>query len=286
MGLLGEVMIPFRGLGGSCRGLAKKVAGRDVPAGFGVLVKAAARLVRNGVRVAWGVTAPKPQPAAKPVEKAPEKAADPSKINKEKAVGEKTTPKGPTAVDQLERAAIGALCALVALTALGGTVAAFGARMAPYLPAAAAAGMPALLIAAWAVAPEKSKKKTPQSSRQDAAVPPPVDAATVAALVRQIAAAGGWQGVHLDDLLAHLPGRSKTELLDALAGAGIPVAEQLKLTLPGGRQRNRQGVRVSALPQGLGEDPPAVAQTPAQRPAQLVPQHLPDPAKVTVHGGG
>lgn len=282
MSLRSEVMIPFRGLGGSCRRTARRIAARDLPAGFGILIKGGARLLAKAVRTGWAATAPKPPPAEKPAEK----GADPSKINKEKAVGEKTTPKGPTAIDQLERAAIGALCALVALTTLGGTIAALGSRMAPYLPAAAAAGMPALLIAAWAVAPEKPKKKTPQSSKQDAAVLAPVDAATVAALVRQIAAAGGWQGVHLDDLLAHLPGRSKTELLDALAGAGIPVAEQLKLTLPGGRQRNRQGVRVSALPQGLGEDPPAAAQAPGQRPAQLVPQHLPDPTKVTVHGGG
>ncbi|MFC1410391.1 hypothetical protein ACEZCY_14110 [Streptacidiphilus sp. N1-12] len=79
----------------------------------------------------------------------------------------------------------------------------------------------------------------------------------VAALVRQIAAEHGWLGVHLDDLLTALPGVSRTDLLDVLAEGGIPVAEQLKIRLPGGRSRNRRGVRLSALPPGLGEAPAA-----------------------------
>lgn len=85
----------------------------------------------------------------------------------------------------------------------------------------------------------------------------------VAALVRQIAAEHGWLGVHLDDLLTALPGASRTDLLDVLAEGGIPVAEQLKIRLPGGRSRNRQGVRLSGLPPGLGEAP---AEAPSRGP--------------------
>jgi hypothetical protein len=85
---------------------------------------------------------------------------------------------------------------------------------------------------------------------------PPLDVHIVARLVREIAAEHGWQGAHLDDLLARLPGRSKTELCATLTQAGIAVAEQLKLRLPGGVQRNRQGVRLDSLPAGLGEARP------------------------------
>jgi hypothetical protein len=88
---------------------------------------------------------------------------------------------------------------------------------------------------------------------------PPLDVHTVARLVREIADEGGWQGAHLDDLLTRLPGRSKNELCATLTQAGIAVTEQLKLRLPGGVQRNRQGVRLDSLPAGLGEGSSAPA---------------------------
>jgi hypothetical protein len=109
----------------------------------------------------------------------------------------------------------------------------------------------------------------------------PLTAEAAAAAVRRVAAAGGWQGAHLDDVLAHLPGHSRKELLDVLAEARVPIAEQLKIRLPGGRQRNRQGVRVRDLPAGLGETPPAPPQDPAAGPPLAVDNTLPD--RLTVH---
>jgi hypothetical protein len=145
----------------------------------------------------------------------------------------------------------------------------------------------------WAAAAVYLAGSTPWAAPKDMADPapeegvpvqPPLDADTVARAVRQIAAPQGWRGAHLDDILAHLPGHSREELLGVLAGAGIPITEQLKLTLPGGRQRNRQGVRLTALPAGLGEAPLAPASAPAGPPAEGAPEPLPDPPRGTVHG--
>ncbi|WNI19191.1 hypothetical protein [Actinacidiphila sp. ITFR-21] len=146
-------------------------------------------------------------------------------------------------------------------------------------------------VAALAVAPPRQAPEHPATIMKDDTpgeqpAQPPLDAATVTALVRQIATANRWQGAHLDDLLAHLPGRSRTELLAVLAAAGIPVADQLKLRLPGGGQRNRQGVRLSALPEGPEKAPPAPATTPAEPAPEHPARPLPDRPPVTVHGGG
>lgn len=118
---------------------------------------------------------------------------------------------------------------------------------------------------------------------------PPLEAVLVAQMVREIAADNGWVGVHLDDLLSCLPGRSRDELIWCLQTARIEVHPGIKLRLPNGVYRNRQGVRLDALPAGLGEalatpvpGPPAGAapaalQSPAQGPAKPFPPPLPDP---------
>jgi hypothetical protein len=144
----------------------------------------------------------------------------------------------------------------------------------PYAPFVAPVGVGAWCIAALALSPGRVGGSAADDEDQDhdedeladddedqeedelTPSPPPLHVAHVARLVREIAAAGGHQGAHLDDVLAMLPGHTKPELIAVLDGAGIEVADQLKIRLPGGRQRNRQGVRLSALPPGLGETPP------------------------------
>lgn len=148
----------------------------------------------------------------------------------------------------------------------GAYVAWYGAQIHPEVVMPTAAG--AWCIAALALSPapgcaatvdhehDQEDEELQEDDEEDAdPSPPPLDAATVARAVRQLAAAGGWQGAHLADVAAHL-GHPAEEILDVLHAAGIEVAEQLKIRLPGRRQRNRQGVRVSALPPGLEEDPP------------------------------
>lgn len=195
--------------------------------------------------------------------------------------------RGKTRADRWESLGIAALAGTVGavvVVIVGGAVVYVAA---PYAgPIGIAAGV-AWLIAAGIVAPATTAAPVERAEEPgEQPAQPPLDAAMVAELVRRIAAAGGWQGAHLDDLLANLPGRSRGELLAVLAGAKIPVADQLKLTLPGGRQRNRQGVRLSTLPEGLGEAVPAPASPPSHHPAELVPDPPPRVAPVTVHGGG
>lgn len=251
-------------------------------AGLAVLTRALFGLLRKALKAASARETKKPQAKT---EKVGPGTKDAPGVGKGKQAEKKPAPWDGLA-DWGERAAIGALGVLIAGAALGGAVAAVGAKLAPYLPVAAGVALAGLLIAAWIVAPDPDAKKRTAPGGKKETAEPVLDAAAVAYQVRRIATAGGWKGAHLDDLLAHLPGRSRAELLDTLTKARIPVEEQLKLTLTGGRQRNRQGVRLSALPAGLGEAPQPPPQTPPQRPAQLVAEHLPESGRVTVHGGG
>lgn len=253
---------------------------KRLAAGFAILIRGLVGLLGKALKAASAGETKKPQAKT---EKVGSDSKDTPEVGKGKEAGTAAMPWDGLA-DWGERAAIGALGVLVAGAALGGAVAAVGATLAPYLPAAAGVALAGLLIAAWTVAPDPDAKKTAPGGKKETAAA--LDAAAVAYQVRRIATAGGWKGAHLDDLLAHLPGRSRAELLDTLTKARIPVEEQLKLTLPGGRQRNRQGVRLSALPAGLGEAPQPPAQTSPQRPAQLVVEQLPESGRVTVHGGG
>jgi len=248
MGLGREVMIPFRGLGGSCRRVARKAAFRDVIAGFGVLIKGAARLVAKGVRAGWAASEPKPPPAEKPAKEG-EKAPDPSKINKEKEAGEKATPKtpppkGPTGADRLDTVATGALCVLVALAAVSGVLVTVGPRLAPYAPAAAAVLLPALLVTAWIVAPQKAPKKAAAPSRKALIER---DRRALHRLLDQ--ATARRNGVHLGELheltSAHplfktVPKTHLTLLLDAF---GVPWERSLSVDGIGGRT----GVRRDAV---------------------------------------
>lgn len=254
---------------------------KRLAAGFAVLIRGLVGLLGKAFKAASAGETKKPQAKT---EKVGPGSQDTPGAGKGKEAEKKPAPWDGLA-DWGERAAIGALGVLIAGAALGGAVAAVGAKLAPYLPLASGVALAGLLIAAWIVAPDPDAKKTAPGGKKETAEPV-LDAAAVAYQVRRIATAGGWKGAHLDDLLAHLPGRSRAELLDTLAKARIPVEAQLKLTLPGGRQRNRQGVRLSALPAGLGEAPQPPPQTPPQRPAQLVAEHLPESGRVTVHGGG
>jgi hypothetical protein len=84
-----------------------------------------------------------------------------------------------------------------------------------------------------------------------------------------------WGGAHLSDIGGRLD-VSREQLLDALTAAGIEVSEQLKLRLPDGRQRNRQGVRLTALP--------AAPEGPAAGPGEHPVEPLPAPAPAPLQG--
>lgn len=241
-----ELLIPFRGIRG---------AGHDLLAGSLVLCRCAWRQAKRGAAAARGrATA------------------------------------GDTAADKLESLVVAGFT-----VAVGGIVTVLAGRVVLHLaaPFAVPIGWSAgvvWVVAAWVVAPA-AKPRAKIVSAGGVVAPPvpaeqaaPLDAWTVARTVHQIATPQEWKGAHLDDILAHLPGRSREELLQVLADAQIPVAEQLKLTLPGGRQRNRQGVRLSTLPPGLGEAPPAPAPGPPQPAPTPPPETPPRAPRLTVHG--
>lgn len=115
---------------------------------------------------------------------------------------------------------------------------------------------------------------------------PPLEAELVARMVRETAADHGWLGVHLDTLLTRLPGRSKKELTDCLAAAAIQVHPGFKLSFPNGPSRNRQGVRVDALPPGLGQAPPAPAPATAEEGALSLVKASPTAAQDTLQQTG
>jgi hypothetical protein len=277
MSLLSELLIPFRGLGGSCRRVARKAAARDVPAGFGVLIKTAFRLLRKAVRVGWAATAPKPQPAAKTAEKTAakpaekdEKEPDPVKIIKEKAAGEKTVPKGPTRADRLDAAATGALCALITLPALGGALAALGPHLAPYAPATAAAAAPALLAAAWAVAPQKPQEKpktapapAPQEPRAEP-LPDTPEGRQLAVLRWLEKTTRGASGIHLDQLHLQLAqqdfgkGFPRHYIRTLLEQYGIPVQRTLRVGPVSGRTGVTRQAIMDALTAATATPPPEV----------------------------
>lgn len=198
----------------------------------------------------------------------------------------------PSAADTLDRAGAAVLASVIAAAAVVGVVHTLWSQVRPYASVVGAVTTAAVLTAAWIVGPNAGEQSAEdpavggEATPEPASLPqaPPLDAETIAATVRRIAAPRGWKGAHLDDVLAHLPGRSREELLAALAEAGIPVTEQLKLTLPGGRQRNRQGVRLSALPAApAGPGQPAVP-GPPEPPAEAAPEPALPAATVTVYG--
>ncbi|MFE0875366.1 hypothetical protein ACFW4X_10860 [Streptomyces smyrnaeus] len=124
-----------------------------------------------------------------------------------------------------------------------------------------------LLVAAWCVAawvlapaPRNDQDEPGEDHHPAEAVSPA--AHIVARAVREIAAETGQRGVHLDTIAAALPGATKQTVRQTLDAAGITVTEGLNLKAAGGRQRNRQGVLVRDLPEGLGQPPTAPAPAP------------------------
>lgn len=211
-GLRDELLTPFRGI---------REAGRSLAGGSSVICRCAARLLRRGASVAWARASA-----------------------------------GETLADRVESLGAAALTA-----AVGGTAAVLVGRVmlrmvAPYGQVIGWSVLAVWVLGAWTVGPAPTARAKIVSGGGEAAGPVeapkavPLTVAEIAVAVRTVAAPNGWLGAHLDDVLAHLPGRSREELLTVLAEAGIPVENQLKLTLPGGRQRNRQGIRLTALPPG------------------------------------
>jgi len=134
----------------------------------------------------------------------------------------------------------------------------------------------------WAPADAPAKEDSaPELAGPESALPAaPLGPELLAATVREIAGAHGWAGAHLSDIETRL-GATREALLAALAEAGIEVAEQLKVMLPGGRQRNRQGVRLRDLPAGLGEAPEPPPPGPVVGHTEVADKTL--PGTLTVH---
>lgn len=260
---------------------------RRILRGAVILARMAWRAGRAALRRA---TAPPKPEKAKTTDKSAEKDAE--KTDKKRALA-----------DELDRGGAALLIVVVAGITGAGAIRAAWPILHPYAPVLGSVLVGGLLTAAWVVGPEEQDEpgdgagekapKTPGPATDGGAaqltapspVPTePLTADRVATVVRQIATPRGWKGAHLDDVLAHLPGRSREELLQVLADARIPVTEQLKLTLPGGKQRNRQGIRLSVLPAAPNQAPAGPATTPPQQPALAPPEPAPRPVPVTVYG--
>jgi len=250
---------------------------RRIIGGLAVLAKVVWKAGGTGLR--WVAEPPKPD---KPQSKEGEKP----KGHKEEKKDDKAA-----ALDALESAGAAVLAVVIGLAAAAGVASTLWMQIAPYARTAGGVAVVLLLTTAWIVGPKEPKAGEPDPSAAGGEAQPepapipqdaePLTADTVAAAVRQLATPRGWKGAHLDDVLALLPGRSREELLEVLATASIPVAEQLKLTLPGGRQRNRQGVRLAHLPQPPAE--PAV-EAPPEAPVEAAPEPAPPAACLTVYG--
>jgi hypothetical protein len=260
---------------------------RRVLSGLAVLVRMAWTAVRAGLRKAMAPADPK---AKKKQAKAAEKAKTSGKASEEK------NDQQHGFLDALERAGAAVLGVVIGVAGAGAVFSALWAQVAPYARTAVGVVMAVLLTAAWIVGPKEPK--TPGESELPAAggeaepdpAPLPRDAEPLSAPRSSAPSVSwprprGWKGAHLDDVLALLPGRSRTELLEVLAEAEIPVTEQLKLTLPGGRQRNRQGIRLAHLPaapdQRAAETPPG---PPSPAAAEVAPEPVPPAAPLTVYG--
>ncbi|WP_075001186.1 hypothetical protein [Streptomyces qinglanensis] len=145
-------------------------------------------------------------------------------------------------------------------------------------------------VAAWTLAPAptpRNDQDEPGEEQPAEAVPPA--AHIVALAIREITADTGQRGAHLDTIADALPGATKQTVRQALDAAGIPVTEGLNLKAAGGRQRNRQGVLLRDLPDGLGHLPDTPApgppgspdRGPAYTPVTPHPQPGPAPAPHT-----
>jgi hypothetical protein len=263
MSLLSEVMTPFRGLGGSCRRVARKVASRDLPAGFGVIIKGVAGLVARGVRAGWAASGSTPPPAEKPAKEG-EKTPDPSKIKKGKAAGEKATPKDPSAADRAEAAGVMVLCTVIVIATLGTALATLGPRLAPYAPTAGAVSAAGLLIAAWIVAPQKQNRMTTVRAAQLTDEQRTfLDRMTLLGILDR--ATVRRNGVHLGELHQHLTAHPRFAALQRvhvgalLEGFGVPVQRTLSVDGIEGRsgvRRDDVTALVLALPQ-KGQAPPS-----------------------------
>lgn len=257
---------------------------RRIARGLVVLIRMAWKAIRTAVRRATA----KPQPKGKTVGKPPAKGEQ----------GRAAADHKTAAIDAVERVGAAVLTILVALAASAGIAQMVWSQIEPYARTVAGVTVVGLLAAAWAVGPKAAAQDDPAGDpqRHDAggeapATAPlpqpaaPLDVAAIAHVVRQLAAPHGWLGAHLDDVLAHLPGRSRTELLAVLAAAGIPVENQLKIRLPGGRQRNRQGIRLSHLPAAPDQPPvPAAPEAAPEDPSEAVPDRTPHLPSLAVYG--
>ncbi|MFE2945238.1 hypothetical protein ACFXKG_40370 [Streptomyces sp. NPDC059255] len=157
-----------------------------------------------------------------------------------------------------------------------------------------------LAVGAWCVAafvvPSPAKDKTAKGAVatgepvEETAVDSPVpDLELVATLIREIAADNGHSGTHLDDIVdtGELGDWDKADLRTALEEWAVPVEEFKLLFGERKRQRVRLGVRLKALPDGLGEGAvDADRETPAGPPAGAAPAAPTGAAKTGPESGG
>ncbi|MGW3491973.1 hypothetical protein [Streptomyces sp. NPDC001054] len=169
--------------------------------------------------------------------------------------------------------------------ALGGYLGAHAALTAagPWTPYLGPGAVACWCVAAWRAAPPREAVAEEKPSVE----PEPDNGLTrneVAALIRAVAARHEHRGAHLDDLLAEPAFESweKAELKAALQSDwGLPV-ESFKL-LFAGRQRVRDGVRLTALPEPLPEAP---AGAPLGGAPEAASDPLPEPLSAPASGVG
>ncbi|MGW3491993.1 hypothetical protein [Streptomyces sp. NPDC001054] len=165
--------------------------------------------------------------------------------------------------------------------ALGGYVGAHAALTAagPWTPYLGPGAVACWCVAAWRAAPPREAVIEEKPSAE----PEPdndLTRAEVAALIRSVAARHEHRGVHLDDLLAEpaFEGWEKAELKAALIEDWALPVESFKLIFDG-RQRVRDGVRLTALPEPPSEAPVGAAPGGApEAAASPLPEPLPAPA--------
>jgi hypothetical protein len=225
---------------------------RAVGQGSLVLCRCAVKPLVAGLRVAFA------KPAAKPTEKAPENA-------EQKDGGTGAEEKASPVADGLERLAAGALVlaagGAATVTVLSGAL----PRLAPYLPVAAAVGVPVWIVAAWVVAPPAAPRKPPAAPVEAPAMPR--EEAIRVALIRYLDVhTRGRNGIHLAELHQRLTqteayaALSKAEVGPLLEANGVPTVRSLTV----GGVSGRTGVRRADVMQLLSPDPQAALSAPSR----------------------
>jgi hypothetical protein len=234
---------------------------RAVGQGTCVLCRYAIKPLVMGLRAAF----------AKPTQKAPEKA---EQTDGGTGAEEKASP----VADGLERLVAGALVlaggGAATVTVLSGTL----PRLAPYLPAAVAVGVPVWIVAAWVVAPPAAPRKPPTAPAEapaDPAIDTP-EGRRLAFLRWLEKTTRNTPGMHLDQMHAaltqHEPAKDlpRHHLRPLLQHYGVPVQRTLRVGSVSGRSGVTRQAVLDALAAAEPAPPPEVGTEPVESPLHTV----------------